>query len=65
MCSIMGYCAVGADFDVFKAGLIKTTSRGPDDMRIVDTGAGLLGFLRLSIMLQLVCTGCYCELFNH
>ena len=46
----MGYCGAAADFDIFKAGLIKTTSRGPDDMRIVDTGNGLLGFLRLSIM---------------
>ena len=46
----MGYCGAAADFDVFKEGLIKTTSRGPDDMRIVDTKDGLLGFLRLSIM---------------
>ena len=50
MCSIMGYCGQGADFDTFKKGLLKTQSRGPDDMKIVDTGKGLLGFLRLSIM---------------
>ena len=50
MCSIMGYCGSGADFDKFKEGLLKTLSRGPDDMRIIDTGCGLLGFLRLSIM---------------
>ncbi|MBR4172930.1 MAG: asparagine synthase B [Clostridia bacterium] len=50
MCSIMGYCGKGADFDTFKDGLLKTFSRGPDDMKIVDTGNGLLGFLRLSIM---------------
>ena len=49
MCSIMGYCG-GTDLERFKAGLIKTASRGPDDCRIVDTGSGLLGFLRLSIM---------------
>lgn len=50
MCSIMGYCGKNADFDEFKEGLLKTQSRGPDDMRIIDTGDGLLGFLRLSIM---------------
>jgi asparagine synthase (glutamine-hydrolysing) len=46
----MGYCGKDADFDTFKTGLLKTQSRGPDDMRIIDTGSGLLGFLRLSIM---------------
>ncbi|MCR4719138.1 MAG: asparagine synthase B [Firmicutes bacterium] len=50
MCSIMGYCGKNADFDIFEEGLLKTQSRGPDDMRIIDTGNGLLGFLRLSIM---------------
>ena len=37
-------------FFSFKAGFDKTLSRGPDDSRIVDTGHGLLGFHRLSIM---------------
>ena len=50
MCSIMGYCGSGADFDAFKKGFDRTVSRGPDDSRIVDTGKGLLGFHRLSIM---------------
>ena len=50
MCSIMGYCGSGAAFDAFKKGFEKTLSRGPDDSRIVDTGKGLLGFHRLSIM---------------
>ena len=50
MCSIMGYCSGDADFSLFKAGFDKTLSRGPDDSRIVDTGHGLLGFHRLSIM---------------
>ncbi|MBQ7752006.1 MAG: asparagine synthase B [Clostridia bacterium] len=50
MCSIMGYCGCGMDYDEFKAGLLKTQSRGPDDMKIIDTGNGILGFLRLSIM---------------
>lgn len=50
MCSIMGYCASGADFYAFKEGFDRTISRGPDDTRIVDTGNGLLGFHRLAIM---------------
>ena len=50
MCSIMGYCGSGAAFDAFKTGFDRTVSRGPDDSRIVDTGRGLLGFHRLSIM---------------
>ena len=50
MCSIMGYCDTCDDFAEFKKGFDKTVSRGPDDSRIVDTGKGLLGFNRLSIM---------------
>ena len=50
MCSIMGYCGSGADLAAFKAGFEKTISRGPDDSRIVDFGAGVFGFHRLSIM---------------
>ena len=50
MCSIMGYCGSGATFAAFKKGFDKTISRGPDDSRILDTGKGLLGFHRLSIM---------------
>ena len=50
MCSIMGYCSDGASLSLFKEGFDKTISRGPDDSRIVDTGRGLLGFHRLSIM---------------
>ena len=46
----MGYCDVSADEDVLKKGLDKTVSRGPDAMKIIDTGSGLLGFQRLSIM---------------
>lgn len=52
MCSIIG--AVGtldaSDTKKFNAGFQRTKSRGPDDSRIVDTGAGLLGFHRLAIM---------------
>ncbi len=50
MCSIMGYCAPCKKPDVFAECFDRTVSRGPDDSRIVDTGAGLLGFHRLAIM---------------
>ena len=50
MCSIMGYCGSGADLQAFKKGFERTVSRGPDGSRVVDTGKGLLGFHRLSIM---------------
>ena len=50
MCSIMGYCADEVDRDVFMSGFDRTISRGPDDSRVIDTGHGLLGFHRLSIM---------------
>jgi len=46
----MGYCSCSAAFDVFMEGFGKTISRGPDDSRVVETGDGLLGFHRLSIM---------------
>lgn len=50
MCSIMGYCSSDAGSEIFKKGFVRTKSRGPDDSRIIDTGKGLLGFHRLSIM---------------
>lgn len=50
MCSIMGYCGEVADLEAFRKGFDQTISRGPDDSRVVDTGKGLLGFHRLSIM---------------
>lgn len=50
MCSIMGYCSRSVVFDVFMKGFRKTISRGPDDSRVVETGDGILGFHRLSIM---------------
>ncbi|MBQ6569381.1 MAG: asparagine synthase B [Clostridia bacterium] len=49
MCSIMGYCG-RADIKTFEKGFCRTVSRGPDDSRIIDTGKGILGFHRLSIM---------------
>ena len=50
MCSIMGYCSSEVDIEAFKKGFMETVSRGPDASCIVDTGKGLLGFHRLSIM---------------
>ena len=46
----MGYCSPEADLKIFSEGFKRTKSRGPDDSRIVDTGKGILGFHRLSIM---------------
>lgn len=46
----MGYCGSGAAFEGFEEGFGRTVSRGPDDSRIINTGKGLLGFQRLSIM---------------
>ena len=50
MCSIIGYCGAVSDRAAFERGFARTKSRGPDDTRIVDTGRGILGFHRLSIM---------------
>ena len=50
MCSIMGYCGSGLSYEEFKQHFDATKSRGPDDSRIIDTGMGLIGFHRLSIM---------------
>lgn len=50
MCSILGYCSKSADASLFNEMLKKTISRGPDATRVADTGNGLLGFNRLSIM---------------
>ena len=50
MCSIMAWCGRGTDEEAFAKALDKTTSRGPDDARIIKTKGGLLGFRRLSIM---------------
>ena len=50
MCSIFGYCGSVPSGNAPLEGFRKTKSRGPDDSRIVDTGEGILGFHRLSIM---------------
>ena len=46
----MGYCSPDVDYKVFEKGFARTKSRGPDMSRVIDTGKGLLGFHRLSIM---------------
>ncbi len=46
----MGYCGTGYSKAAFLKAFERTLSRGPDDSRIIDTGNGLLGFHRLSIM---------------
>ena len=50
MCSIIGYCGFVPDRAAFENGFARTKSRGPDDSKIIDTGKGVLGFHRLSIM---------------
>ncbi len=50
MCSIFGYCGKVKDKSAFEECFARTKSRGPDDSRVIDTGKGLLGFHRLSIM---------------
>ena len=50
MCSIIGYCGTVPDRAAFEKGFARTKSRGPDQSRIIDTGKGVLGFHRLSIM---------------
>ena len=46
----MGYCGEVLDEAAFEKAFARTKTRGPDDTRIVDTGKGVLGFHRLSIM---------------
>ena len=50
MCSILAYCSIAADKETFAGLLSRTASRGPDMSEIYDTGRGLMGFNRLSIM---------------
>ncbi|MBO5551753.1 MAG: asparagine synthase B, partial [Lachnospiraceae bacterium] len=50
MCSIAGICGREEGYAMLREALEKTHSRGPDGMRIVNTGNGWLGFNRLSIM---------------
>ena len=46
----MCYCKKGADVETVKKCLDRTHSRGPDQARVQDIGAGVLGFGRLAVM---------------
>ena len=66
MCSIISYCGECLSEAQFLSGFAQTKSRGPDDTRVIDTGKGILGFHRLSIMglhpegmQPFVLNGCY------
>ncbi len=50
MCSIMGYCGTALTYPEFANGLKQTTSRGPDQARVITVENAMLGFQRLSIM---------------
>ena len=50
MCGIIVSTDILTKLEDFKKALKALYDRGPDDSKIVDTGAGLLGFQRLSIM---------------
>ncbi len=50
MCSVLGYCGKEGKKEEILQAMVRTSSRGPDDRRLVNTGNGWLGFNRLSIM---------------
>ena len=50
MCSVMAYFGKKLSYKQFCEGFDRTKSRGPDMSKIIDTGVGILGFHRLSIM---------------
>ena len=50
MCSVIGLLSYPADYEEFEKAFAKTTSRGPDDAKVIKAGNGLLGFQRLAIM---------------
>ncbi len=50
MCSIIGICGKGLEYQQAKAALDKTDSRGPDASEVMATGNGYIGFNRLAIM---------------
>ncbi len=50
MCSIIGLCGESGDYTDIREALTRTASRGPDATRMINTGNGVLGFNRLTIM---------------
>ena len=50
MCSIIGFSDQSIARDAFIQCFDRTKYRGPDMTRVIETGAGLMGFHRLAIM---------------
>ncbi len=50
MCSIIGFTGNDILYSDLIEGFDRTKSRGPDETRVIDAGAGLMGFHRLAIM---------------
>lgn len=50
MCTVLGIQSRSATLDMAKEAMSCTKSRGPDQERILETQAGVLGFQRLAIM---------------
>lgn len=50
MCSIFGYSGKTIPEKELREAFLKTTSRGPDDMRFIPLEKGFMGFQRLAIM---------------
>ena len=50
MCSIFGYSGKAIPEKELREAFLKTTSRGPDDMRFIPLEKGFMGFQRLAIM---------------
>ncbi len=50
MCSIIGFTSRDVPEELFLKCFNRTLSRGPDTTRIINTGAGIMGFHRLAIM---------------
>ncbi|MDD3164510.1 MAG: asparagine synthase B [Oscillospiraceae bacterium] len=50
MCCVMGYAGKDLRKEKFEELLLRASSRGPDDHRVMETKSGYLGFGRLAIM---------------
>ena len=50
MCSILFYAGKDMTEETLEGYLKRTQMRGPDDLRVVKTPFGLMGFARLAIM---------------
>ena len=50
MCSILCYTGKDMDKELWEESLERTSMRGPDAAKVVETDFGYLGFARLAIM---------------